>query len=136
MESHELTQRFTARLAETTGEPAAHRIVETIWLAVVDGTLDTGERLPTARQIAIALNVSPRVVQRAYEQLEDRGVIATRPGEGTFVSLVLPSEEDRRRHREFTALCRDAVARAQELGFGVNELLETMADFRDVETHR
>lgn len=131
MEStHQMMQRLAARLAGGIEQPMAHRIVEHVWLSVVDGTLDTGERLPTARQLAVALNVSPRTVERAYRQLEDRGVIATRRGEGTFVALVLPSEEERARHRKFAALCREAVDRAATLGFSVDDLAEAISDFR------
>ncbi len=134
MEStHQMMEQLAARLAGGIEQPMAHRIVEHIWLSVVDGTLQTGERLPTARQLAVALNVSPRTVERAYRQLEDRGVIATRRGEGTFVALVLPSEEERERHREFATLCREAVERAEGLGFGVDDLIEAISDFRGLD---
>lgn len=125
-----LARRLAARLAESGGEPAAHVIVEDVWLAVVEGSLPTGARLPTTRQLAIALGVSPRSVERAYAELERRGVVATRPGEGTFVRLEPPSAEARERHREFAALCRETVARARELGFSVDELLDALADYR------
>ncbi len=131
MEStHQMMERLAARLAGGIEQPMAHRIVEHVWLSVVDGTLDTGARLPTARQLAVALNVSPRTVERAYRQLEDRGVIATRRGEGTFVALDLPPEEERARHREFAALCREAVDRARALGFDVGDLVEAISDYR------
>jgi len=125
-----LIRRLAARLAESGGEPAAHIIVEDLWLAVVEGSLPTGERLPTTRELAIALGVSPRSVERAYAELERRGVVATRPGEGTFVRLEPPSAEERERHREFAALCRETVARARELGFSVDDLLDALADYR------
>lgn len=134
MEStHQILEQLATRLARGIDQPITPRIVEHVWLSVVDGTLDTGERLPTARQLAVALNVSPRTVERAYRQLADRGVIATRRGEGTFVALELPSEEERQRHREFAALCHEAVARAHDLGFDVNDLIEALADFRGVD---
>lgn len=131
MEStHQMMERLAARLAGGIEQPMTHRIVEHVWLSVVDGTLDTGARLPTARQLAVALNVSPRTVERAYRQLEDRGVIATRRGEGTFVALDLPSEEERARHREFATLCREAVDRARALGFDVGDLVDAISDYR------
>ncbi|MDX1673531.1 MAG: GntR family transcriptional regulator [Longimicrobiales bacterium] len=134
MEStHRMLEELAARLAGGIAQPITPRIVEHVWLSVVEGTLDTGARLPTARQLAVALNVSPRTVGRAYRQLEERGVIATRPGEGTFVALELPSEEERRRHREFAALCQETVTRADELGFDVDDLIEALSDLREGE---
>ncbi len=125
-----ITQRLAARLAESTGEPVASLIVEELWLAVVEGSLASGERLPTLRQLAIALGVSPRSVERAYAELERRGVIAARPGEGTFVSLAPAPEAERTRYRELAALCREAVERAGRLGFSVDDLLDALAEFR------
>lgn len=125
-----ITGQLAARLAERTGEPVAQLIVEELWLAVVEGSLASGERLPTTRQLAIDLGVSPRSVERAYAELERRGVIATRPGEGTFVSLAPPSEAEQTRHAEFAALCRETVERAARLGFSVNELLDALSEFR------
>lgn len=136
METQELTRRFTNRLGDLAAGPLAHQIVENIWLAVVEGTLETGERLPTVRQLAIALGVSPRTVERAYRQLEDRGVISSRPGEGTYITLAAPSEEERARHRDFAALVREAVSRARDLGFDVDELIDALTDYRTDELRR
>jgi GntR family transcriptional regulator len=125
-----IIQRLAFRLAERRAEPVAHLIVEDLWLAVVDGSLESGERLPTARQLAIDLGVSPRSIERAYTELERRGVIATRAGQGTFVSLAPPSEAERERHHHFADLCRRTVERAASLGFGVDDLLDALAEFR------
>lgn len=134
--SHQMMEQLAARLAGGVEQPIAHGIVEHVWLSVVEGALATGERLPTARQLAVALNVSPRTVDRAYRQLEERGVVATRPGEGTFVSLVLPSEEERAKHRAFAALCAETVDRAHGLGFDVDDLMDALSDFRGLDrTH-
>lgn len=130
MEAHMLTQRIAGRLADGSRDPAAYLIVEEVWLAVVEGSLATGERLPTGRQLAIALGVSPRTVERAYEELERRGVIVTRRGSGTFVTLAPPSEEEHTRHRQLAAVCREAVERAEALGFQVDDLLDAIAEFR------
>jgi GntR family transcriptional regulator len=125
-----ITPRLAARVADSPAEPVAHLIVEELWLAVIEGDLASGQRLPTSRQLAIELGVSPRSIERAYLELERRGVIATRAGQGTFVSLALPPEAERARHQEFAALCRGAVENAARLGFSVEELLDALAEFR------
>lgn len=129
---HPITRLLAARLEDGSAVPVSRVIVEDVWLSVVEGTLASGERLPTVRELAVALNVSPRTVQRAYDALERRGVTETRPGEGTFVSLSPPSEEERARHREFAALCAATVERAHDLGFGLEDLLDALADYRTV----
>lgn len=130
MESAELVQRLKACLGEGGAGAASQLIVEEVWLAVVEGSLEPGERLPTARQLAIALGVTPRSIDRAYDQLERRGVLVTRQGAGTFVSLAPVSEEDRARQQQFTALCGEVVERAAELGYGVDDLIDAIVEYR------
>ncbi len=135
MELHPLAERLATRLADGSGQPLITLIVEDIWEAVVDGSLDVGERLPTARELAVALRVSPRIVERAYDELERLGVIATRLGEGTAVSLTRPSEAELERRKELAALCGELVERARALGFGIEELLDALAEYRETKAH-
>lgn len=130
MNETELVTRLAGRLRDGGAEPASSLIVEELWLAVVDGSVEVGRRLPTARQLAVVLGLSPRTIERAYRELEQRGVVTTRTGAGTFVSLEQPSEQDRSRYRELAQLCRETVARAGELGFAVDDVLDALTEFR------
>jgi DNA-binding transcriptional regulator YhcF (GntR family) len=47
-----------------------------------EGTLRAGERVPSVRQIVRERRVSPATAMRAYELLEARGLIETRPRSG------------------------------------------------------
>jgi GntR family transcriptional regulator len=131
MEGHPLIGRLLARIGGGVGEPIGRLIVDEVWLAVIEGTMPSGERLPTSRQVAIRLGISPRTVEQAYEELEARGVVATRPGEGSFISLNLPSDADRERHRRLSELCREALDRATDLGFGVDDLIAGLTEYRE-----
>lgn len=128
-----MTEGIAARMAAGGREPVSQLIVEHVWEATVAGRLAVGERLPTPRQVAIALGVSPTLVERAYGELERRGVVASRPGEGTFVSLEPEAEAAQARRRELVEVCRDAIGRAEALGVGLDELLDVLAEFRTVE---
>ncbi len=110
--------------------PLAARLAERIWEGVVEGEIDTGARLPTVRELAVALATSPRTVERAYLRLERLGVAHPRPGEGTFVSLAPPPEEERRRMVALAGIAREAVARAHGLGYAPDDLLEAVAEWR------
>jgi GntR family transcriptional regulator len=130
MENTALVMRLAGRLRDGGSEPVAHLVVEELWLAVVDGSLDSGQRLPTARELAIALNVSPRSIERAYDELQRRGVTVTRPGAGTFVSLQAGSPEELQRHRRLAELCRDTVQHAEALGFDIDQLVDALVEYR------
>ncbi|UCD24594.1 MAG: GntR family transcriptional regulator [Gemmatimonadota bacterium] len=125
---------LAARLAEALDpgaeQPLSNQIADRIWLDVIGGTIETGERLPTVRQLAVHLGVTPKVVERAYEQLERLGIVSTRPGQGTFVRLNVPDNEVRERRRELEQCSLDAVAHAESLGFSIEELLDALDDIR------
>lgn len=136
MDATELIQRLSAGLAGGREQPASHILVQEVWFAVVEGELSTGERLPTVRKLAIELGLSPRTIERAYEELERLGVVSTRMGEGSFVSLSPPPEEERERRRAFQEYCGQVVAETRKLGFSLEELLDALSDFRDTERNR
>ena len=52
---------------------------------ILSGILQSGERLPSVRELASELTINPNTIQRAYRELENAGWIATVPGKGCFV---------------------------------------------------
>jgi len=56
-----------------------------IAMAVAEGRLDQGTKLPTVRQLAADLGLAPNTVARAYRELKADAVIATHGRHGTFV---------------------------------------------------
>jgi DNA-binding transcriptional MocR family regulator len=53
---------------------------------IQDGTLRSGERVPSVREVVRERRVSPATAMRAYQLLESRGLIETRPRSGYYVS--------------------------------------------------
>jgi len=129
-----MTDPLLARLRSERMEggevPLSTRLTDRIWEDVVTGEIPSGARLPTVRELAVALATSPRTIRHAYEQLQRLGVVQTRPGEGTFVSLAPPPEEEHRRQRALGELAREAVTRAHELGFTPDEVIEAVTQWR------
>ena len=67
------------------GVPIYLQIIEQIKRSIALGVLQSGEQLPTVKQLAIDLTVNPNTVARAYRELEREDVIETAPGRGSFV---------------------------------------------------
>ena len=47
--------------------------------------LKEGDSLPSVRQMAADLSINPNTVQKAYQELESKGVIVTVRGKGNFI---------------------------------------------------
>lgn len=59
------------------------------------GMLPAGSKLPSTRELGKIINVSRNSIMKAYETLEDSGLIYTVKGKGTFVSDIKIISEDR-----------------------------------------
>ena len=53
------------------------------------GLLRQGDQLPTVKDVAAGLAINPNTVLKAYRELEYQGLVAARPGRGTFVTGTL-----------------------------------------------
>ncbi len=131
-----LATKLAALLDPGDERPLSSQIVDRIWLDVISGAIETGQRLPTVRQLAIDLGINPKIIDRAYQQLERLGVVSTRPGQGSYVSLNAPDEDALRRRREFEQCALQAVAGTEALGFSIDDLLDTLDDIRTTKRYQ
>ena len=53
------------------------------------GLLRVDDQLPTVKDVAAGLAINPNTVLKAYRELECEGLVAARPGVGTFVTGTL-----------------------------------------------
>ncbi len=67
-------------------EPIYMQIFAQISEAIAKGVLRSGDRLPAVRKLASELVINPNTVARAYSCLEQRGLVVSKTGSGTFVS--------------------------------------------------
>ncbi len=72
-------------LQPESGTPLYRQIGVGLRREIADGTLTTGVRLPSSRQLARDLGVSRITVDNAYAELIAEGLLEARAGAGTFV---------------------------------------------------
>lgn len=75
------------------GEPIYDQIVNGVIKLKLLGVLKPGDALPSVRSLALKLSVNPNTVQRAYQILEEKGVICSAKGKGSFISNNHDSEQ-------------------------------------------
>jgi GntR family transcriptional regulator len=65
------------------------QIVHQVRHALRLGMLRVGDQLPTVKETVAHLAINPTPVLKAYNELEHEGLVAARPGIGTFVTGTL-----------------------------------------------
>jgi len=83
---------WSPRLPETT-EPIYSRIADALERDVRAGVLVPGSRLPTHRELARGLRITPVTVTRAYAEATRRGLVESTTGRGTFVRAAVARRE-------------------------------------------
>jgi GntR family transcriptional regulator len=120
------TLQFT--LDSKSGVPFYKQIILQIEIAIADGRLPPGARLPTVRSLAVDLQVNPNTVARAYSELEIRQILETQQGTGTFIGDRAVKLSDVERERVLSELVREFVAKVSSYGFTVREIAQYMND--------
>jgi GntR family transcriptional regulator len=65
------------------------QLVQQVRRALRLGLLEQGDQLPTVKEVVARLAINPNTVLKAYRELEHEGLVAARPGVGTFVTRTL-----------------------------------------------
>ena len=65
------------------------QVVHQVRRALRLGLLREGDQLPTVKDVVARLAINPNTVLKAYRELEHSGLVAARPGVGTFVIKTL-----------------------------------------------
>src|SRR6478672_10414165 len=65
------------------------QVVQQVRQALRLGMLREGDQLPTVKDVVGRLAINPNTVLKAYRELEREGLVAPRPGVGTFVTGTL-----------------------------------------------
>jgi len=74
------------RIDNTSDRPVYQQIIDQVKRDIALGRLIKDEKLPTVRQLAKQLAINPNTIAKAYRQLEQEGIIVTKPGAGAFVT--------------------------------------------------
>lgn len=114
------------------------QIVGAIEYGVMAGKFRGGEPLPSVRALSRQLKVSPLTVSKAYQELQELGLICSEHGKGTFVRLEQTNSEQ---EKEILLLREDfqrLLTKANLLGVSSSffiEMVRQQNDTQDLSQH-
>lgn len=104
------------RIDPRSATPLFTQLADAVRGEMITGQLRVGERLPSARELAAALEVNLHTVLHAYQQLRDEGLLHLHRGRGAVVAPAAAHTAEL--HAEIDALAR----RARERGISADAL--------------
>jgi GntR family transcriptional regulator len=108
---------------EANGIPIYIQIRDQILAAIASGKLKPGDRLPTMREVAIALKVDLNTVRHAYDSTQESGAIVLVRARGTYVAEHPPEiAED-----AVDKLAQNTAIAAYKQGISLTKLIERLS---------
>lgn len=120
----DIAELFTLR---PTGGPIWKQIEETIRRVIASRHLRSGDPVPSVRQLARTLSVTPNTVERAYQRLISAGVLLSRRGRGTFVATVPETANGSPRDQMLQDAAMRYAAAASAVGAPLDEAVDELA---------
>jgi GntR family transcriptional regulator len=112
------------------GVPYYRQIILQVEMAIADGRLRPGSRLPTVRGLAVNLEINPNTVARAYQELEQRGIVTTQQGTGTFISDREVDVTSAEREQTLRRLVQPLLSHAAGYGFTIDDIIDYLETIR------
>jgi GntR family transcriptional regulator len=85
------------------------------------GLLRAGDQLPTVKDVAGSLAINPNTVLKAYRLLEYEGLVAAKPGVGTFVTTTV-SDASVAEHNRLSLELSAWIRRARQAGLDAEDI--------------
>ena len=111
--------------------PIYLQIVRFVQRGIFSGAIQNQEELPSRRVLSSLLSVNPNTVQRAYKIMEDEGLIESRTGTKSCISIT----EDRLvriRKQLVTEEIRSAITIFKQMGLSRQETLDQINALWDI----
>jgi len=115
------------RIESASRQPIYLQLVQQIREGIARGDLETGEKLPSVRQLSRDLLVNPNTIARAYTELEREGALIGRQGLGLFVAEIKSELTKSAREKRLKESLDQWLTEAVHLGFNGEEVLKMVS---------
>lgn len=108
-------------------KPIYEQLIEQTERLIMTGLLTEEEQLPSVRSLSVDLSVNPNTIQKAYAELDRRGLTYVIPGKGNFVSAQA-KERIRQTKLSQTGTFAMSVRELAMAGFRKEEVMQCVED--------
>jgi GntR family transcriptional regulator len=109
-------------LSDLSDEPLHAQVSRQIRAKILSRDMTGGDALPSIRRLAKDQRISVITVQRAYDDLEQEGLVQSRRGKGFWVAPIPEGRKQKMAEERFTESLRRLVANATAEGLRKTEM--------------
>ena len=113
-------------ISQTSGVPIYQQIADSFRADILEGKLKEGEYLPSIRGLARDLRISVITTMKAYEMLDQEGLVTAVQGKGYVVNSQDGNMLKEQHMRKVEEGLMQAIQSARIAGLSQNELIETL----------
>lgn len=111
--------------------PIYEQIIDRFQMLILNGALEPDSQLPSVRSLAVELSINANTIQRAYSELERRGLIYSVKGRGNFVSA--QQEVLKEQQEQILEELRNQLSICKEAGIEFGKVLDCVREtFQEV----
>lgn len=66
--------------------PVYEQLIKQVEDQVLKGIMKEGDKMPSVRSLSMELSTNPNTIQKAYMELDRRGILVSVQGKGSFIS--------------------------------------------------
>ena len=114
--------------------PIYEQIVDQVKNQIIAGEISENEALPSVRALSAELKISALTVKKAYDILEEEGLVVTVHGKGTFVAATDKELAVEARRKAVEDDFTSAVEKAKNVGMTADEIREIVEIILEDET--
>ncbi len=109
------------------GSPIYQQIVSFVQRGIVAGTIADGDEMPSRRVLSALIGVNPNTIQKAYRQLEDEGIIESRSGAKSYVTIT-PASIKKIRSALLSKDTQNLIKSMKQMGISMDEAIALVSE--------
>jgi len=109
------------------GTPIYLQIVSFVQRGIVAGTIVDGDEMPSRRVLSALIGVNPNTIQKAYRMLEEDGIIESRSGAKSYVTIT-ESSIKRIRSALLSKDTQNLIKSMKQMGISMDEAIALVSE--------
>lgn len=109
------------------GTPIYLQIVSFVQRGIVAGTIADGDEMPSRRVLSALIGVNPNTIQKAYRILEEDGIIESRSGAKSYVTIT-ESSIKRIRSALLSKDTQNLIKSMKQMGISMDEAITLVSE--------